>query len=297
MRHGVGLISIVAVAVAAATAATAGLPAEAAQGRKPWAKVGDWELSPSRVGSCSAYRVYPGGTQVSISSGPNGSAALFAFNRAWPMQTAHPYRMSLVQGGGRRSLAGEANPYSHGLGILAESGGGLLAQLAGGGILEISHPDGRLLERLDLGQAAPALARLDPCISEAATAENFPPVPAPTPPPPPPGGSRPQPARAPASLASLFSGDDYPAAAIRAGEEGAVGFRLTVGKDGRVSACAVIASSGSAALDSTTCQLLTLRARFRPARNFEGQPTEDALNGRIVWRLPEPEPPPPPPGE
>lgn len=294
MRYVTGLVSILAVA-----AATAGAPAEAAQGRQPWAKVGEWELAPSRVGSCSAYRLYPGGTHVSISSGPDGNAALSAFNRAWSMRTADPYKMSLVQGGERRSLAAEANPYSHGLGVLAESGAGLLAQLAGGGFLEIYHPDGRLLERLDLSEPAPALARLDACISKVATVENFPPVAAPPPPPPPPGGIRPQPARAPASLASLFSSDDYPAAAVQAGEEGAVAFRLTVGKDGRVAACAIVASSGSAALDSTTCQLLSLRARFRAARNSEGQPTEDAVYGRIVWRLPEPEPEPlpAPPGE
>jgi TonB family protein len=204
--------------------------------------------------------------------------------------------MSLVQGGKRGGLAAAANPYSHGLGVLAESGAALLAQLADGGVLEIYHPDGRLIERLDLGEPAPALARLDPCISRVATAENFPPVaPSPPPPAPPPprGGSRPEPARAPA-LASLFSSDDYPAAAVQAREEGAVGFRLTVGKDGRVAACAVTASSGSTALDSTTCQLLTVRARFRPARDYEGKPTEDSVHGRIVWRLPEPEPEPPP---
>lgn len=289
MRHRIGTISMIAVA-----AATAGLPCEAAQGRQPWARVGDWELSPSRVGSCSAYRLYPGGTRVSISSDRRGSASLSALNRAWNMRTAQPYRMSLEQGGVRRSLAAAANPYAHGLGVFAESGGSLLAQLAAGGILEIAHPDGRLLERLELGQLAPALARLDSCISEVATVENFPPVAAP-PPPPPPDGRRPQPAKAPGALATLFSSDDYPAEAIRAREEGAVGFRLTVGKDGRVTGCAVTASSGSAILDSTTCQLIASRARFQPARDHQGRPTEDSFSGRIVWRLPEPEPEPPPP--
>lgn len=211
------------------------------------------------------------------------------------MQSAGPYKMSLIQDGARRGLAAGVNPYLHGLGVLTESGDGLLAQLAGGGILELVHPDGRLLDRLDLGGLAPALAKLGACISEAATGANFPPVAGPPPPPGPPLWIRVRPARAPAALATLFSSDDYPAAAVRAGEEGAVGFRLDVGKDGRVAACTVTASSGSAALDSTTCQLLTMRARFQPARDHQGKPTEDKVSGRIVWRLPEPEPPPPPP--
>ncbi|HEX8625334.1 MAG TPA: energy transducer TonB [Allosphingosinicella sp.] len=291
MRYVDGLISVAALA-----AATVALPGEAAPGRQPWAQVGEWEVSPNRPGSCSAARVYPGGTRVSVSSDRAGYASLSALNRDWSMRTAAPYKMGLVQDGSPRSLAAEANPYSHGLGVLAESGRDLLAQLAGGGILEITHPDGRLLERVDLGDLAAALARLDPCISEVATVENFPPV-APPPPPPPPM-KKVRPARAPASLASLFSSADYPAAAVQAGEEGAVGFRLTVGRDGRVTACSVTASSGSASLDSTTCALITRRARFQPARDHKGEPTEDSFNGRIVWRLPEPEPepePPPPP--
>jgi TonB family protein len=288
MRYGNGLIGVAILA-----AASASVPGEAAQGRIPWAKVGEWEVGAFKVGFCSADRVYPGGTRVSLSSHRSGYAGLSVLNRAWSMQTAGHYEISLVQGGARRSFAGEDDGYLHGLGRSAESGDALLAQLAAGGALEIAHPDGRLLERLDLGEVAPALAKLGTCLVEAATAANFPPVAAPPPPRPP--RLKVQPARAQASLASLFSSDDYPAAALRAEEEGAVEFRIEVGKDGRVGACTITVSSGSPALDSTTCQLITMRARFRPARNSEGQPTGDSFSGRIVWRLPEPEPPPPPP--
>jgi TonB family protein len=118
----------------------------------------------------------------------------------------------------------------------------------------------------------------------------------PAPPPPPsPRRGREQPARAHANLVSLFSSDDYPAAAVRAGEQGAVGFRLEIDKAGRVAGCAITSSSGSAALDSTTCRLLAARARFTPARDRKGRAATDSVNGRIIWRIPEPEPPPPPP--
>lgn len=289
MRHVDRLTGLAAI-VAAGTAA---LPAGAAQGREPWAKVGEWEVTPFRAGSCSVARTYPGGTSVLVSSRQRGDAALSVFNRGWPKATAGPYRIRLVQGGAPRSLADGSNTFLHGLGVATESGDSLLAQLAGGGVLEVSLPDGRLLERVDLGRIAPALAKLGPCLSEEAAAAAFPPVAAPPPPPGPPLRIAGRGPRAQAPLATLFSSDDYPAAAARAGEEGAVGFRLHVGKDGRVAACTVTASSGSAALDSTTCQLIALRARFQPARDAQGKPADDSVSGRIVWRLPKPEPPPP----
>lgn len=94
------------------------------------------------------------------------------------------------------------------------------------------------------------------------------------------------PARAKANVQSLFSDEDYPASAIRAGEQGIVRYRLDIGPNGRVTSCTITASSGSAALDSTTCRLLRSRARFTPARDSSGQPVNDTADGAITWRLP-----------
>ena len=108
--------------------------------------------------------------------------------------------------------------------------------------------------------------------------------------------AEPQPAasaRARANLVTLFSDEDYPAAAVRNHEQGPVTFRLSVGADGMPAACSVTGSSGSALLDSTTCRLLMERARFEPARDAGGKPTADTVSGRIVWRLPDDEPGPP----
>jgi protein TonB len=113
-----------------------------------------------------------------------------------------------------------------------------------------------------------------------------PPAP-PAPPPPPPPPRMVEPARARANLASLFSTEDYPASAIRAGESGTTGFRLEIGANGRVTNCTVTSSSGSSALDSATCRLLRSRARFTPARDSSNNPTTDTHSSRIVWRLPE----------
>ena len=93
------------------------------------------------------------------------------------------------------------------------------------------------------------------------------------------------PARAKANLASLIFEDDYPAAARAAREQGMVEYTLDVGPNGRAMACKVTHSSGSAALDSTTCRLMRSRARFTPALDAAGTPTADKMTGRIVWRL------------
>ena len=106
--------------------------------------------------------------------------------------------------------------------------------------------------------------------------------------PPPPDPTIPAPAtRARANLASLFSTDDYPMAAIRNEEQGMVQFRITVAPDGRVSDCTIIASSGSAALDRASCSIVARRARFEPARDASGQPVGDSMTSRVRWELPQ----------
>ncbi|MEA3011912.1 MAG: periplasmic protein TonB [Sphingomonadales bacterium] len=110
------------------------------------------------------------------------------------------------------------------------------------------------------------------------------PVQQPPPPPPPPPASRPQ--RARANLNSYFSTDDYPAAALRGNDQGTTGFSLTIGPNGRVTACNVTSSSGSSALDQATCRILRSRARYTPARGSDGNPTSGTDAGRVTWRLP-----------
>lgn len=109
-----------------------------------------------------------------------------------------------------------------------------------------------------------------------------PPTP-PPPPPPPPSGVSATPAR---QVSGQITSDDYPAAAIRAEQQGSVRIRFVVGADGRASACEVAESSGSAALDAASCQLTTRRFRFRPATR-DGVPVQSLATRLITWRLPE----------
>jgi len=84
----------------------------------------------------------------------------------------------------------------------------------------------------------------------------------------------------------LFTDEDYPAAALRAREQGRVVYRIEIGPDGRVSGCAVRRSSGSASLDAATCRIVRSRARFAPARDGAGRPVRDHRDGDVLWRLP-----------
>ncbi|HET7282543.1 MAG TPA: energy transducer TonB [Sphingomicrobium sp.] len=114
----------------------------------------------------------------------------------------------------------------------------------------------------------------------------IPPV-APAPPQPPPPPRKVQSATsAKGDLRTLFSADDYPAAAQSAGAEGTAQAELTIGPDGRVVGCNLTRSTGNSSLDSATCNILRRRAKFTPARDSNGNPTTDTVSTPpIVWRL------------
>ena len=83
-----------------------------------------------------------------------------------------------------------------------------------------------------------------------------------------------------------FPSDSYPAAARRASAEGLVSVRVGVGVNGRVTDCAVTASSGNADLDDATCRLATRNGRFEPARDAVGEKVPSSVTLRNVrWRL------------
>ncbi len=105
-------------------------------------------------------------------------------------------------------------------------------------------------------------------------------------PPPTPVAKKVEPARAKANLASYVSDEDYPTTAVRNEEQGTTRFRLAVGPDGRVRECTVTSSSGSSALDATTCKLMRQRAKFTPAKNDRGEATGDTVTSAIRWVLP-----------
>lgn len=104
------------------------------------------------------------------------------------------------------------------------------------------------------------------------------------PPPPPPAPVAPSPPR---QVAGSISNDDYPADAILAEQQGSTAFTITVGPDGVPSDCRVTESSGSESLDKASCDLVTQRFRYDPARDPSGRPITSEISRRVVWKLPE----------
>ncbi|WP_051531801.1 energy transducer TonB [Sphingomonas sp. URHD0057] len=86
----------------------------------------------------------------------------------------------------------------------------------------------------------------------------------------------------------IFSADDYPAEAQSKGEQGTAQAKLTVDTAGRVTDCVLIRKTGSRSLDEATCRILKNRARFKPARDSQGDPMTDiVVTPPITWRLEE----------
>ena len=83
-----------------------------------------------------------------------------------------------------------------------------------------------------------------------------------------------------------FIARHYPERALKAREQGKVGFHLVIEPDGSLGTCQVKQSSGSAALDSETCELILRYGRLQPVRNAEGRAVRAVQNGFINWKLP-----------
>ena len=110
-------------------------------------------------------------------------------------------------------------------------------------------------------------------------------------PPPPPPAAPPPPSRARGATAdgqgrwAARIQENYPARAIRDEVEGRVGVRVTIGANGRVTACSVTGGSGSADLDSAACDGMQRYARYNPALDAAGNPTTGSASTTIVYQL------------
>lgn len=91
----------------------------------------------------------------------------------------------------------------------------------------------------------------------------------------------------PRLIAGSINNMDYPAAAIRAREQGSVRMRISVSADGFVTNCEIASSSGSQVLDTQTCALATQRFRFAPGRNERGEAAPSVYRQSVRWVLPD----------
>lgn len=131
-----------------------------------------------------------------------------------------------------------------------------------------------------------------PSVEAEPVAAPPPPLPASTPPPagtpaPVPGKAYPRPPIPLGNPGTWATSDDYPSVALRNDVEGVTAFELSVDKTGKVVGCEVKESSGAAILDTTTCALITERARFTPALDANGKPTAGTYPNRVRWQIPD----------
>lgn len=84
-----------------------------------------------------------------------------------------------------------------------------------------------------------------------------------------------------------FTNTDYPPEARRAKQQGRVEVEVIVDKGGSVKECRILTSSGSAALDAQTCELVRKRGRFDPATSKRGNPVYGVYTMSTRWVLSE----------
>lgn len=75
--------------------------------------------------------------------------------------------------------------------------------------------------------------------------------------------------------------EDYPEMARMRGAQGIVDFRLSVGTDGKPTACHIQQASRPADFDKAVCDAMMHRARFKPALDRDGQPLASFFRGTV----------------
>lgn len=106
----------------------------------------------------------------------------------------------------------------------------------------------------------------------------------PAPPPPPPSAA--VRAKLRNARSTAISTADYPAASMRAEEEGTTVVKYDINEQGRVDKCDIVQTSGHDRLDTTTCTLIMRRFRFDPAKAAGGAPMRSSETQRVRWQIP-----------
>lgn len=115
-----------------------------------------------------------------------------------------------------------------------------------------------------------------------------PPAPPPAPPPPPPPPKfTPKSAEPSNSRGRWVTVDDYRTSWINRDYTGTVSFTVTVGANGKVSACSVTGGSAPDTLKNATCRLIQRRARFNAATDGNGDKVSDRYSSTVRWQIPE----------
>lgn len=94
-------------------------------------------------------------------------------------------------------------------------------------------------------------------------------------------------AKAKGNPGNWVTNDDYRPRWIQEELSGTARFTLQIDARGKVTGCSITRSTGHAALDIATCDLVSKRARFDAARDSNGKPVAGTWSSSVTWRIPE----------
>ena len=83
-----------------------------------------------------------------------------------------------------------------------------------------------------------------------------------------------------------LNSNDYPTDLLRAGQQGLVMVRLSVGVDGKPTQCYIQQSTRPAGFDEAVCKGLMRRARFEPALGADGKPIASYWRSSVSFQIP-----------
>jgi len=87
------------------------------------------------------------------------------------------------------------------------------------------------------------------------------------------------------NITDMFVTSDMPADAMKKQRDGTQ-YQLLVDETGAISGCDVLVPSGSALIDTTGCQLVRERAKFKPAMDSAGKAVRSVWTSpRVTWRI------------
>jgi TonB family protein len=265
---------------------------------RDWASAGGWDVAEVDSETCVMGLEYEGegSTMLLLGLRTDGGFFLAASNHGWSAKKDQVYELVYefddVQYDGGKSLGTESGGRR---GFVTTFHPSFLKNFAAATYINIKSSDGVTIDELKLTGSAAGLAQVRRCVAhlgaiaaadarERARFAHIPkdpfakvtgePVPQ-------------EPTRPVPRLPSFLTIADYPDSAIRAREQGTTTVRLSIDPTGRVSDCMVTSSSGSAALDSTTCRLARMRMRYTPSKDAAGVAQRSDVEDSFTWKLPE----------
>lgn len=90
-------------------------------------------------------------------------------------------------------------------------------------------------------------------------------------------------AAGPVQVRGRLSVDDFPFGLIGPGERASVRVSYVVERDGSVTRCRTLRSSGFGQVDTMACRLIEQRFYYRPARNAAGDPVRAGVEETHTW--------------